>query len=306
MTAGKIDRGSGIGASEVAAIAGLSPWTTPVEVWLEKVGLGRPREDTPQMRAGRDLERAILHLGGRDLDRKLVGNRKTFAHARWPEVRLFATPDGFGERRWTLAEVKVVSHRLSDWSDGPPPYVALQVQAQLAVFPKAGACDVIALVGGGVRTYRVDRDPVVVAGIEDRVAGWWADHIVGDRAPDPVTAEDEWSLIRARLVPDHQERLATNEEQTVGRDLVGLLAERARLDKLIDDGRRTLANGSDGHDVAGYGWSGKWSTRASVDWRGVSAASHIPDEVVEAFTRRTLAFTVRRHGDTEPEGVFVP
>lgn len=50
------DRSSGIGASEVPALAGLSPYQTPVGVWLRKVGLGMEAEQTASMRTGSALE----------------------------------------------------------------------------------------------------------------------------------------------------------------------------------------------------------------------------------------------------------
>lgn len=302
-----MDRAAGIGASEVAALAGLSPWSTPVEVWLEKVGLGRPRDETPQMQTGRDLELAILKLGAQRLSRRIVHNARTFPHRAWPDVPLFATPDGFGPGRLSLAEVKVVSHRLSDWTDGPPPYVALQVQAQMSCYPKAGAVDVIALVGGEVRTYRVDRDPAGIAALEQNVRAWWQAHIVGETAPPPTTPDDEWALLRALVQADGHERLATTDEQVIARDLVGFMAERTRLDKMIDAGRLALATASEGHDLAGVGWSGRWQSARRVDWKAVQAVAAIPDEVVEGFTRTSSSFVIRRTADAEArlaEGEF--
>jgi putative phage-type endonuclease len=302
-----IDRAKGIGASEVAALVGLSPWTTPVEVWLDKVGLGRPRDETPQMTTGRDLELAVLKLGAAQLSRRIVHNARTFTHRGWPDVPLFATPDGFGPGRDTLAEVKVVSHHLSDWSDGPPPYVVAQCQAQMAVYAKATAVDVIALVGGAIRTYVVERDRATILDIEVLVGRWWRDYVVAEVAPPAQSADDEWALLRARIVPDHQERLATTDEQVVANDLVGLLAERARIDALVDEGRRALATASGGHDIAGVGWSGRWQSRSSVDWKAVRKIVGIPDDVVEAYTRTTPLFIVRRSGGDRivEEGVFV-
>jgi putative phage-type endonuclease len=300
-----VDRASGIGASEVAAIAGLSPWSTPVEVWLEKVGMGRPRDETPQMTTGRDLELAVLKLGARDLGRRIVHNARTFRHAGWPEVPLFATPDGFGPGRDTLAEVKVVSHHLSDWRDGPPPYVVVQCQAQLAVYGKATAVDVVALLGGAVRTFVVERDPQAILDIEVKVGRWWRSYVLAGVAPPAETPEDEWALLRALVTPDHQERLATTDEQVVANDLVALMVERARIDALVDEGRRALASSSEGHDVAGVGWSGRWQSRTSVDWKGVRKIVGIPDDVVEAYTRSSSMFIVRRSGGERTEGEFV-
>ena len=47
-----IDRTTTIGGSDVAAILGLSPWRSPLDVWREKA-LGEPDDrDTPAMQAG--------------------------------------------------------------------------------------------------------------------------------------------------------------------------------------------------------------------------------------------------------------
>lgn len=49
-------RRGGIGASEAAALLGLSRWTSPLQLWAEKRGLTPPSAETPEMRRGRRLE----------------------------------------------------------------------------------------------------------------------------------------------------------------------------------------------------------------------------------------------------------
>src|SRR5262245_28628649 len=105
------DRRTGIGASEVPAILGLSPYATPAAVWLEKVGMATRRE-TASMRTGIALEGAVLKLAADQTGRDLVRNRATRRHPLWPDVPLFATPDGFiRPHNWGLVEVKVVGWR---------------------------------------------------------------------------------------------------------------------------------------------------------------------------------------------------
>lgn len=49
-------RKGSIGGSEAAAIAGLSPWSSPYSVWAEKTGRLSEKPDSEAMRQGRDLE----------------------------------------------------------------------------------------------------------------------------------------------------------------------------------------------------------------------------------------------------------
>src|SRR5262245_47979757 len=167
------DRLSGIGASEVPAILGQSPWTSEVSVWLDKVGMGPGRRETPAMRTGVALEGAVLGIAADATDRRMTRNRVTFLHPDWPRVPIFGTPEGFTRRRWGVCEVKVVGHHWSEWTDGPPIYVRTQVQTQMAVIPKATHGVVIALLGTDVRTFDVDRDPEMIEAIEADMAAWW-------------------------------------------------------------------------------------------------------------------------------------
>lgn len=61
------ERATGIGGSEAAAVCGMSPWATPLDVYMSKVGyldgVGRGADDeTPDMRRGTLLEPAVLQL----------------------------------------------------------------------------------------------------------------------------------------------------------------------------------------------------------------------------------------------------
>lgn len=297
MTLFNIDRNSGIGASEVPGIAGLSPYTTAVGVWMEKMGLGAPVQQTDAMTAGQRLERPILKLGAHFIGRRLLHNRQSFKHPLWPDVPLWATPDGFSDGREALAEVKLVGHRWSDWGDGPPPYVQLQVQAQLACLPRVERAYVIALLGSEVRTYTVEREPEVQHRLPVLVADWWASYIKTETAPDPMTDEDRWVLIRAALhagASRSEPRLATPDEQMLGSELLRLLAQQDELARLVEDRRQELALVASDSDVKGLGWLARWSERRSVDWRSLATRAEIPEALVQEFSRATPVFTFRR------------
>jgi len=288
------DRRSGIGASEWSALVGASPWSTPAQLWLEKSGLATSRE-SDLMRTGRELETTVLRMASRQLDRRLTHNGMTFRHPDWPAVPLFATPDAFGPGRAELAEAKVVAHRMDDWKGGPPVHVDFQVQAQLACLPRVGSGLVVALIGGEVKTWRIDRDPDVQAMLPDLVATWWKDHVLGDRAPDPVTQDDRWALLRSRIRTDvRQERIATPDEQRIGSELRGLLQTRASLDQAIETARLELAMAAKDSDVAGLGWRASWTDRSTVDWRQLASDLAIAQDDIDSHTRTTTSFAFRQ------------
>lgn len=292
------DRRRGLGASELAAIAGASPWSTPVSVWLEKVGLGEGPAETPSMRAGLELELPIMRAGQLQAGKRLTHNAQTFGHPDWPVIPLYATPDGFGPGRRCTVEVKLVGRRGADWADGPPDYVALQAQGQLAVVPQAEHAHVIALVGSEVKHYRLERDPSVQAELPRLVSSWWDRHVVAGIAPEANTPGDVWAILRARVATGGRaERLATPDEQERGAALVATLAERDRLDEQADSLRAGLAAHAELADVVGLGWVARWGNRSTIDWQAVArelAGGHPDPELVDEHRRAASTFTFRR------------
>lgn len=77
-------RRQGVGASDVAAILGLSPWASPFSVWADKVGLLGDEEASEVMEAGQWLELAIapwfedrtgLHVSAKQMAVEHASNR---------------------------------------------------------------------------------------------------------------------------------------------------------------------------------------------------------------------------------------
>src|SRR5690606_29968470 len=52
-------RRRGIGGSDIATIAGVNPWSSPVELYLDKLGELPERPETDAMRFGKRLEQVV-------------------------------------------------------------------------------------------------------------------------------------------------------------------------------------------------------------------------------------------------------
>jgi len=238
------------------------------------------------------------------MDVRLTHNRVTFRHPDWPDVPLYATPDGFGPHRWALAEIKVVGHRMDDWRGGPPEYVRLQAQAQLAVLPRAFRVIVGALVGSEVRAYTVERDPKVGDAIVEGVVDWWRRYVIPEVAPPPEGPDDTWALLRARVMPESRvERIADDQEDVAGLRLLAALEAKDALEEEVAALRLGLAAAAETEDLAGTGWRGKWTERRSTDWAALAREEAIPRRVIERYSRSAPVFTFRRAkvADEAPE-----
>ncbi len=193
-------RRHGIGASDIAAIIGISPWSTPLQIWVSKTMDETPEpEPSEDMKWGVRMETAIL-------DEFEFRQPQSADLTRGPLLRnierpwMMATPDG-----WHPAEpVSVVEAKKVDaWSwDEIPKHYQVQVQWQLAVTGAQQGFLVVLHRGRRLEIYPVIADPELQAELVE--VGEWFWGLVESETPPPVTAEDNAFL--ATLYPTHEEK----------------------------------------------------------------------------------------------------
>lgn len=291
-----------VGASEVGALLGCDPWTTPLQLYRRKLGLEPAKPDNVAMALGRALEGPVVDLARERIPLLIRRNRRTFAASR--DAALFATPDAFVGRD-RLLEVKVVGLRSGDaFDDELPCRTKLQVQAQLAVTGREAGW-VAQLVGTELRLTLVEGDTDVQATIVSAAHAFRELHLEPAIPPDPLTWDERWAdlLLRMADVPD-VDVLAGGAIQEAGdrilvvRELQAQLEDEVRL--LREELLGALADGH-GSRLVGTGWKAALQVNAGrVDWKAVAlevaAAAALEDlEPVVARFRgpANLSFVVR-------------
>lgn len=98
-------RAKSIGASDAPIICGLSPWKSPLQLWMEKTGkIGQPdNSDNFAIQRGIRLEPVVCAMACLLLDRNFVA--KTFAHH--DKRYIMASLDGWDEDHQEALEIKV-------------------------------------------------------------------------------------------------------------------------------------------------------------------------------------------------------
>ena len=196
-------RRSGLGASEVAAILGLSPWSTPYKVWKDKVSSEPPVElETEPIEWGHAHEATIARRVSARYPElgKIAPSPGLLQHDTAPHVlatvdRLMV-PRGVGVRNspaHAVLEIKNIG--LPSWRhsfvDGQPPvYYQIQVMVQLAV--TGLEVGYLAVHYGGQNMqypYRVERDDSVIDSLLAYCEQWWAD-FVETKTPPPLILAD--------------------------------------------------------------------------------------------------------------------
>lgn len=230
------ERRTGIGGSDAAAVCGLSPYATPLQVWNDKLGRGIPQEVNPAMEWGNRLEQAI---------------RQKYADAHGVEVLmpdtengilrhekydfLICTLDGFTADGRVL-EIKN-TRRAERWGDAPfvqvPPHYYLQVQHNMLVTGFAVA-DLVVLIGGQeYREYEIPEDPDVQAMLLEFESEFW-ESVQKQTAPPPLTVSERISLLRpiaGKTVMVNEEAAAALAKLKETKAFISLLeAEKAELE----------------------------------------------------------------------------
>lgn len=182
-------REEGIGASEVAAILGLSKFDTPYSLWLKKTGQATPEPENLAMRLGHILEPAVAQLWEEETGEKVIKASAAdviYVHPEHPYMRV--TPDRIVKGRKKILECKTTAMDVD--ADNPPIYWVAQVQYQMYVTGIHQA-DLAWLVNGRHFGYaHIPYDEEFAKYIAGKVTEFWNENVLGGKEPDAICVED--------------------------------------------------------------------------------------------------------------------
>lgn len=292
------ERKQGIGGSDAAAVLGISPWATPVTVWLDKTGRAPAKEETEAMRIGTELEQFVAERYCEATGRKVQRfNRMMHVGCLLGNFdRLVIPEDGkvashMGEVRTdTLLECKTSSR---EWDDGVPLYYQTQVQHYMGLEPKLAHADVACLFLGRkhFEVFRVERDDAVIKTMQERITAWWNEYIVGDKMPPP-TNEQDCKHLWARSNPgktivttrEIAERLNDFNNQKAMEKLAKENAAKAMSDICAFMGDAEILTAPDGKPL--LTWKSAKDS-AKTDWEALARALGATEAQIHDYTTMT-------------------
>tara|TARA_R100001082_G_scaffold107816_1_gene82212 strand:- start:3103 stop:4101 length:999 start_codon:yes stop_codon:yes gene_type:complete len=229
-------RNQGLGGSDIAAIFGLSPWSSALTLWAEKTGRQQResldhkefvewgnRLEAPIMEAywERTLRVPANFVEAFDQDIsdlvEVDHNSQSMIMFRSKEHPwALATPDGlisgYQPLPWTpeddegfggvgILEIKTTnSFKKGDWSHGPPPYYMLQAQHYMLVTGLAWASFAVLIGGQELKIFDVPRDDSIIASIIEKAGEFWNVNVQQDVMPEAAGVHSE-ALLLSQLFP---------------------------------------------------------------------------------------------------------
>ena len=183
------EREYGIGASEVGAILGLSPFETPFSLWLKKTKQVEREPENLAMKMGHLLEPVVSQLWEEATGQKVIKASAAdiiYIHPEHDFMRV--TPDRIVRGRRKLLEIKSTVSGVD--KDEIHPHWLAQVQYQMYVTGIHDA-DLAWLVQGRYFDYvNIPYDEEFANFIAERVTEYWNENVVGGNEPDPISVED--------------------------------------------------------------------------------------------------------------------
>lgn len=221
LTAERLEeRSRGLGGSDIAAALGLSPYKTPLDLYLEKTGQREP-DDISSVAAvewGNRLEDVVAEKFADDTGLQVRRNNRLLVHKQHPfllaniDRQVVGKPLGlkcglecktagtWAAKPELWGEGSIIDHdsngelRIVHWDDHVPESYLLQSAHYMAV-TGADLWFLAVLIGGqDFRTYTIRRDLELEALILNGACQFWQRHVTTGTPPAPTCLADITAL----------------------------------------------------------------------------------------------------------------
>lgn len=228
-------RKNGIGGSDAAAAVGLSPYMSPLELWLIKTGrdanLPKPdvNDTTSPTYWGTLLEPIVAASYTKQTGNRVRRVNAVLRHPTIPWMLANIDREIVGARDVSILECKTAGEfgaRL--WRAGVPEYVELQVQHQLAVTGKQAAHVAVLLCGQALEVYRIERDDALIGRLVELEARFW--HYVESDTPPPADGSDSADRALRHLYPGNGGTVDFTDDRRLSSVFADLVAVRAQIE----------------------------------------------------------------------------
>jgi putative phage-type endonuclease len=202
-------RRAGIGGSDVTALLGLSPYTSPWKLWAEKVGLLPPSESTQRQRIGQRMEPVLAAEFHEETGLCVVGHQTWCVDpdADWRRC----TVDGFIVETPNAGSLEGIAtwEAKTDgrygWPDGPPANIRAQCVWGMGVTQHDSCFLTVMFAGFRIQTFEIPWDADAKADWDlmvDRADRFWRDHVLTG-TPPPIDGSDATTDALRAVYPDH-------------------------------------------------------------------------------------------------------
>jgi len=203
------DRTKYLGGSDIGAILGLSPFKSPLAVWMEKTGKETKQSDSLPLRFGSFAEDFVANEYAKATGFALRHDESTYIHSDHSYISAhidrFVHTDGLDQPATKILECKTANpFSRAQWGEVGSDQVPMSYLCQTVWYMAITGIektDLAVLFGNSdFRIYMIVRDPELENLILEKAHHFWHEYVLKD-LPPPVQSPEDCQLLFERSDP---------------------------------------------------------------------------------------------------------
>lgn len=292
-------RQQGIGGSDASCVAGLNPWKSAIQLYLEK------KEETPKeikslrMELGNRLENLVAELFTEESGLKVRNVNGLLKNEKYPFAIANIDRAIVGEK--AFLECKTTnSYALKEWENGVPIHYEIQCLHYMAV-TGATHCYIAVLIGNSdFIWHKIERDEETIDYLMQIEKDFWENNILKNEIPKFDGSDAYSSFLKERYKNSNGETIELDmfiengENKLLRYDEINTTIKELEVEKkLIEQEIQSAMKECEIGKIAGRKITWKASTRNTIDSRLLK--KEMPD-VAEKYTKTSNVRTFKIGG----------
>ena len=187
-------RKQGIGGSDAGAILGVNPYSSPMDVYINKINDDTyiEDEDNESMRLGRDLEAYVAERFCEETGLKVRRSNNMYAHPDYPFMIADVDRLIVGKENGLIGlECKTASPYSADkWKDGQiPAHYLAQCYHYMAVLGAKAWYIAVVIYGKEFKYIKIERDEEIINNLIQIEKQFWEQNVIARCMPEPDGSE---------------------------------------------------------------------------------------------------------------------
>lgn len=268
-----------IGGSDAGSILGVNPWSSPADIWRDKLADSEPMElDSFRIRIGNDLEAYVAKLFEEETGKKVRRNNFMMVNKKYPFMMANVDREVVGENR--VLECKTTSsYNKEDWLDGNiPPHYYAQVQHYMAVCGYDGGYIAVLIGNEAFIWYEVLRDDGYIKAMIKKEEDFYNNSMVLGAFPSPDGSKAYSDVLKDRYKEPIPDSVVLDDLEPSLRQLQDVKGVIAKLKKTRARLEQEIQGEMGNHEIAYIGPSTvKWSNVVSKRFDRKAFEKDYPD-----------------------------
>jgi len=203
------DRTKYLGGSDIGAILGLSPFKSPLAVWMEKTGKETKQSDSLPLRFGSFAEEFVANEYAKATGFALRHDESIYIHSEHSYISAhidrFVHTDGLDQPATKILECKTANpFSRAQWGEVGSDQIPMSYLCQTVWYMAITGIektDLAVLFGNtDFRIYTILRDPELENLVLEKAHHFWHEHVLKD-IPPPVKSPEDCQLLFERSDP---------------------------------------------------------------------------------------------------------